>query len=79
LRRTQIYLTQKEQKSLKILAALSGKKQSALIREAIDIFLESEKKDKHTSLLQKGKGLWKDRGDLPDFQALRQELEERLP
>jgi len=76
--RTQIYLTREEQKGLKTLAALSGKKQSALIREALDNFLSSEDRSKRSLLLQKGKGLWERRSDLPDFQAIRNELDARL-
>ncbi len=77
--RTQIYLTPKEQKGLKTMAAVSGKKQSVLIREAIDGFLSSEDPNKRRLLLQKGKGLWEKRCDLPDFSAIRNELDARLP
>ncbi len=48
---------------------------SKLIREAIDHFIEwrSHHKKDHRLILQKTKGLWKDRRDLPTIEALRQE------
>ena len=38
--RTQIYLTEQQRAELSILSEIQGKKQSELIREAIDILIE---------------------------------------
>ena len=37
--RTQIYLTEEERDGLSVLSETSGKKQSKLIREAVDCFI----------------------------------------
>ncbi len=76
--RTQIYITEAEQSSLKSLSLQSGKKQSALIREAIDRFITVNTKTDRLSLLRKARGLWKDRNDLPDFAEIRRSLERGL-
>jgi predicted transcriptional regulator len=75
--RTQIYLTVDEKDKLLHLSRESGIHQSALIREAIDQFIESklaEKKKKHDAL-EAAAGLWADRSDLPDFTDLRKEFD----
>ena len=69
--RTQIYLTDEEVSGISALAAISGKKQSELIREAIDSYLDSKASDARLSALRACAGIWKDRADLPDFEALR--------
>ena len=71
--RTQIYLTEEEQTALRSLSRKTGRTQSELIRQAIDSFLAEENELDRTVLLSQARGLWKDRLDLPDFQALRQE------
>ena len=71
--RTQIYLTETQQKALRRLAVRERKKQSELIRQAIDQFLVDSTQEDRLSLLRQGRGLWKDRQDLPDFAALRRE------
>ena len=71
--RTQIYLTEAQQKALRRLALREHKKQSELIRQAIDRFLADSTQEDPLSLLRQGRGLWKDRQDLPDFAALRRE------
>ena len=71
--RTQIYLTEAQQKALRQLAVRERKKQSELIRQAIDQFLAQSTVQDRLSLLRQGRGLWKDRQDLPDFAAVRRE------
>ena len=70
--RTQIYLTEKEQSGLKILAESTGKKQSALIREAVDKLIKETSADYQNKVIDKAAGIWKDRKDLPDFKSSRQ-------
>ena len=71
--RTQIYLTEHEREGLASLARGRGRKQSELIREAIDSFLEQQEGDHRRTALKRLAGLWRTRSDLPDFAALRDE------
>lgn len=76
--RTQIYLTEAQQKALRRRAASARKKQSELIRQAIDQYLaQPDPQEDRLSRLRQGWGLWKDRDDLPDFTAIRKELDRR--
>jgi predicted DNA-binding protein len=71
--RTQIYLTKKERDRLATLAKATGKKQSELIREAIDRLIEQSDCDHRQAALRRMAGAWKERNDLPDFDAIRRE------
>jgi Ribbon-helix-helix protein, copG family len=73
--RTQIYLTNEERKALRVIARRLETTQSEVIRIAIDRFLASQPADDRTELLRSGRGLWKDRTDLPDLETLRRELD----
>lgn len=75
MRRTQIYLSDQEHASLRGLAKRSGRTQSALIREAVDAFLRQQQVDGRLERLREGRGLWSLRTDLPDWDALRRELD----
>lgn len=77
--RTQIYLTEDQQKALRRRAASACKKQSELIRQAIDQYLAQPDQDDWKSRMRQGLGLWKDRDDLPDFEALRREFDREYP
>lgn len=71
--RTQIYLTQEQRDELTALARKWGKKQSELIREAVDRLLDQAGSSRREAVLREVAGIWKDRTDLPDFDALRTE------
>jgi len=71
--RTQIYLAEKERAALSRLAARSGKKQSELIRQAVDEFVARFEEEHRQAVLSRAAGLWKRRKDLPDFAKLRRE------
>ena len=71
--RTQIYLTERERDGLSILARGRGRKQSEIIREAIDAFIEQQQGDHRRATLERLAGLWRGRNDLPKFAALRAE------
>ena len=71
--RTQVYLTEQERDELAALAKATGKKQSELIREAVDRLIEQSAGRRREGVLERAAGMWKDRDDLPDFRALRVE------
>ena len=71
--RKQIYLTEDQSNELAAIAKTAGKKQSELIREAIDLFIDRAGNDHKDSVLRKTAGMWKNRTDLPDSKAIRAE------
>ena len=71
--RTQIYLTERQRKELPAIAKSLGKKQSELIREAVDRFIEKKGRTRREAVLRESAGIWKERDDLPDFRATRAE------
>ena len=73
--RTQIYLTEHQRSELAAIAMSQGKRQSEVIREAIDLLLERISRTRRQEILRKAAGIWKDRNDLPDFRELRAEWE----
>jgi predicted DNA-binding protein len=77
--RTQVYLTEAQERGLKQLAASTGRRQSALLREAIEGYLAEQKPRDWKEALEVVCGIWADRDDLDPLQAaLRREVEERL-
>ncbi len=73
MRRTQIYLTDREQTAVKSIARRLGKSQSEVIRTAVDRLIERESSASRLDLIRSARGLWRDRQDLPDVDALRGE------
>lgn len=71
--RTQVYLTRKERDQLAALSRSTGRKQSELIREAVDRLVEHSSSKRRDAVLARAAGMWRDRKDLPDFRALRKE------
>jgi len=69
--RTQIYLTERQHDELAALAKTLGKKQSELIREAVDRLIDQTGRSRMETVLGEAAGIWKDRTDLPDFKATR--------
>lgn len=61
------------------LALRSGRNESALIREAIDDYLEREQPHQRLAQLRQACGIWAGRDDLPDWPQLRQELDRHGP
>ncbi len=71
--RTQIYLTEKQRTELAIIAKNLGKKQSEIIREAVDRLIDQASHSRRELVLREAAGIWKDRADLTDFRAIRSE------
>ena len=71
--RTQIYLTERQRDELTAIAKTAGKKQSELIREAVDRLIDLSSRSRREAVLREAAGIWKDRTDLPDFKATRSE------
>jgi len=71
--RTQIYLTERQRDELAAIAKTAGKKQSELIREAVDHLIDQSGHSRREAVLREVAGIWKDRKDLPDFEAMRAE------
>jgi Arc/MetJ-type ribon-helix-helix transcriptional regulator len=77
--RTQVYLTEEQERGLKQLAASSGRKQSELIREAIEGYLTERRSKDWKAALEACFGMWADRNDVADLhERVGQEWEERL-
>lgn len=77
--RSQIYLTKVERAQLHELSRQTGRSQSELIREAIDLFVAMNLKGAENKLAtaQAIKGIWSERNDLPDFGKIRKELDRK--
>jgi Arc/MetJ-type ribon-helix-helix transcriptional regulator len=50
-----------------------GRKQSEIIREAIDRLIDQTGQNQKKTALKEAAGIWKNRDDLPDFRAIRSE------
>jgi hypothetical protein len=71
--RTQIYLTEHQRDELAAISKAAGKKQSELIREAVDRLINQLSHPRREAVLREAAGIWKDRTDLPDFNSMRAE------
>ncbi len=69
--RTQVYLTNRQRSDLTLISKNKGKKQSELIREAIDRFIEQASQQHRETILNEASGIWKNRTDIPDFEKNR--------
>ena len=70
--RTQIYLTEEQRRRLHRISKETRRRQSELIREAVDEYLEAAEDDRNEKILREAAGLWRERDDLADFSLLRQ-------
>ena len=69
--RTQIYLTEKQRNALTAMSRRQGRRQSELIREAVDRFIASTSSQRRQDALCAAAGIWKNRDDIPDFDTVR--------
>jgi len=74
MNRTQIYLTDAEVQGVARVAAQSGRKQSEVIREAIDQYLVKLGPQDRLGRLRSGRGMWSDRKDI-DIAKMRREFD----
>jgi predicted transcriptional regulator len=70
---TEINLTDEERSALQEIAQQSGKTESQLIHEAVDHFIREFQKKDNRAFMQKARGIWKNRQDLPELEELRRE------
>ncbi len=71
----QITLTDAADQALSELAEQSGKTRDDLLREAVEQFLVRHRAQDRLRSLRQGRGLWKDRTDLPPLESLRAEMD----
>ena len=71
----QITLSNSEEEALQAMTQTTGKTQETLLHEAVRQFLGPTPPENRLSLLRQARGMWKDRTDLPDFRALRAEMD----
>ncbi len=73
--RSQIYLTEEERDSLKLISKETGRTQSDLIREAVDSLISRITKKNSSKKRHEAFGMWKNRNDFPDIRKIRNEFD----
>ena len=73
--RSQIYLTEDERDSLKLISKQTGRTQSDLIREAVDSLISKITNKNNNKKRQEAFGMWKDKDDYPNMKELRNEFD----
>jgi len=71
--RTQIYLTEHQRNELARIAKTIGRKQSELIRQAVDQMIDQLGHHRREAVLREAAGIWKNRTDIQDFNTIRSE------
>lgn len=71
--RTQIYLTEHQRNELARIAKTIGRKQSELIRQAVDQMIDQLGHHRREAVLREAAGIWKNRTDIQDFNTTRSE------
>ena len=69
----QFYLTEQEHRALNEISQLTGKSSNELLRQAVDQFIERFQMQNRRELMQKARGIWKDRQDLATLEKLRRD------
>lgn len=76
--RKQVYITEEQNELLSRRAEETGRSQSELIREAINLIAPEHERERRTAILRDTAGLWENRDDLPDWDELRREGDRSL-
>jgi predicted transcriptional regulator len=71
----QITLSEQESRMLRAIAQQTGRTEDELLREAVEQYIRQFRQAHRRGLLQQARGMWQDRTDLPDLEALRGELD----
>jgi len=71
--RTQIYLTEYQRNELARIAKTIGRKQSELIRQAVDQVIDQLGHHRREAVLREAAGIWRNRKDIQDFNTIRSE------
>ena len=74
MQRTQIYLTSDQSEGVAQIAHETGRKQSEVIREALDLYLQRSGRKQKLARLRAAQGMWKGRTDL-DARKLREDFD----
>jgi hypothetical protein len=70
----QITLNEQESRMLRAIAQQTGRTEDELLREAVEQYIRQFRQAHRRALLQQARGIWQDRTDLPDLEALRGEM-----
>jgi hypothetical protein len=65
---TDINLTEQERNALREISRRTGRTENELVREAVERFIGQRQTEDRKILMQKSRGIWKDRQDLPAFE-----------
>jgi hypothetical protein len=68
-------LTESQVRAIRSLSRSNGKTEEDILREAVEQFLVRNTADDRLASLRKARGMWEDRQDLPNFAAIRAELD----
>jgi hypothetical protein len=71
--RAELNLTDQERTALQEISRRTGKSEHQLIHEAVDQLIARFQINDRPALMQKARGIWKDRQDLPTLDELRSE------
>jgi predicted DNA-binding protein len=74
MKRTQIYLTTEEAQGVARIAVATRRKQSEIIREAIDVYLQRFGSQDNLERLRAGRGIWRNRKEL-DLEEIRKDFD----
>jgi hypothetical protein len=75
---TQIHLDPAHSDLLRSLAEQTGKPADEVVQEGLDLVAERLRLEERRRVFERAFGIWKDRDDLPDFEADRREWNDRV-